>query len=117
MTDSSFRKLRDFWYAKLKKDGFEDIEDVNSPHEMLIKWDYMRFQVKYTPQKFIEKQRYYQMAYQFLNQYDFANEQEKSIWELHAEGFGCREIAKRISSKKDTVHKIVSKLINKMWGY
>jgi hypothetical protein len=119
---SHFKALQDEWYAKLKKKGFEDIEDTDSPQQYLKSWHSQYFQVKYTATTFEAKQEYYQMALSFLNDHRFANRKEKEIWKLHTDGLSLRKIASTLNAKKiqslkthkDGVNKIIAELAKKM---
>ncbi len=114
--DRPSRLLRDRWYKKLKEEGFREIEDVNSNKEFLIDWHSQFFQFKYTPQEFLEKQRYFQMTRDFLYMHKFKSKRDKQIWFLHSEGLSCMEIANKISLSKPRVHQIVFQLIRLMRG-
>jgi hypothetical protein len=100
-----FKTLRDEYYALLKEQGFEDIEDVDSPNEFLLQWTQETYRE--------DKAEYFKMATDFFNQYPFANDKEKRIWEMHAEGMTIREISGAFlvhGYSVTNVHKIIKKL-------
>lgn len=83
-----FNKLRDFWYKKLKDDGFIDIEN----NEQLSNND--KFRSKKFLASYKEKAEYYYMSNHFLSTYEFENSIDRIIWEYHTEGVSVRNIAK-----------------------
>lgn len=116
MNKAQFKKLQDKWYRKLEKSGFEDIEDTNSPREMLKTWDSQYFLHIGTPMQFEARQIYFEMCTNFLNTHKFISEADKAIWELHTEGFSLREIAKKKKRSTDAIFKTVKRLKGFMEG-
>lgn len=104
------KKLLNKWYAKLRKDGFEDIEDVNSPREYLKRWDGSWFQSFYTPEQFQARRAYYERAEEVLQPFAFKFEkaQHRTIWELHAAGVSNRKIAKKLKKSAHAINEIVA---------
>jgi hypothetical protein len=106
------KKLEAKWYKKLAKEGFEDIEqDENN----LKQWHNHFFFARYDADSFNSKAEYFQLAGAFLHEYEFANEVEKKIWELHADGLPLTEIYKVLANSGskvyiDGIRKIVNKL-------
>lgn len=89
-------QLKREWYAKLRKSGFEDIEQNESK---LKRWSSSSF--KYYPGQLAQiKQEYYYMATHFLHDYKFETPLESAIWEYHANGISAREIAKILKKAK-----------------
>lgn len=97
----TYEQLRDQWYAKLKKKGFDDIEDTQG---RLKKWSSDVFGKKALVQNggWQAKAAYYQMAERFLNEYEFATELEKTIWEYHTNAVSVRDIAETLNKAKVT---------------
>lgn len=90
----SYEELRDKWYKKLKKQGFEDIEDINGQLKMYSSTLLgNRKKVLVQHGGWQAKAEYYNLAGQFLNEYKFNTKLDKIIWEYHANGLGVREIA------------------------
>ncbi len=127
--DQDLKALTKEWYAKLKAEGFNDIEDVTSAREYIKNWS-TRFHFQYTPEEFQEKQEYYEIASNFLHSYDFAwipgaslvNWCDREIWRLHVEGVPYRKISEELSKNgwkmnKDTVNARVIKLVEIMKTY
>lgn len=115
--DKEFEALRAKWYAKLKKDEFDDIEQLDG-------------QLKVHSQRIIRAQEnkvaheakvdYYRLAGQFLHEYQFKRGLDKFIWSRHADGVSLRDIAEEIKTKKrktidkNKVHEIVKRLEDEM---
>ena len=80
-------RLRNEWYAKLKDEGFVDIEKAQLE-------DYGSDLKRYnSTQNFKEAQvEYYERAKEFLLNYEFPNESEKIVWELHSQGMTERKM-------------------------
>lgn len=80
-------RLRNEWYLKLKEDGFIDIEKAQSEE---YGSDLKRYN---STQNFKEAQvEYYEKAKEFLLNYEFPNDGEKLVWELHSQGMTERKI-------------------------
>lgn len=94
---NDYEKLRDKWYAKLKKEGFEDIE-VNEAE--LKEYSASTLRRKRDFNNWQDKAAYYSMATNFLNDYRFASELEKVMWEYHSNAISIRDIVKLLSKAK-----------------
>ena len=105
----SYEEQRDKWYAKLKREGFEDIEVIGDPHERLKLWSSTlianRTKVFTQHGGWEAKAEYYRLAAHFLNDYKFKKRVEAVIWDYHANGISIRDIAK-------TLNKVRSKKLN-----
>lgn len=111
------KTLQNRWYKILKDEGFQDIEDTNSPNEWLKSWHSLKFQ-DVTKDHYVTQQYYYNCT-NFLRSYEFKNDTQKKIWELYSEGMTGREIARQIKDlkptyKRTTVNKIIKTLEQKM---
>jgi hypothetical protein len=114
-----FLKLQEDWYARIRRDGFEDIEDTKSGNEYLKRWDSSYFQSRYCPQIFKGKESYYQSAGQFFYLNLFKNTKEKKIWFFHSEGLSMREIASKMKIKLSVVHQTIAfyrKIMFHVWS-
>jgi len=116
LTEKALTKL---WYAKLKKSGFNDIENDKG---QLKDWS-SRVQRKNEHENLLDswpgKIAYYDMATTFLNEHSFENNLDKVIWEYHTNGISYRDIVKLLKKVKIEVylvkvHKIVRRLENIM---
>lgn len=113
------QRLKAEWYKKLKDSGFEDIEDTNSPRELLKSWHSTYFFRKYTPEMFAQRQEYYEKAGRFLATHPFQYQIHKEIWQMHTEGLSIRTISASLKDSgtpmhKDAVHKVLKALIKAM---
>lgn len=110
-----FLELNKKWQKKLKKSGFEDIEqDENS----LKSWS-MIFLLNYEPITWKAKEDYYRLAAQMLQDYKFSSKTEKFIWEEHAKGTSIRSIVKLLKRKgiktyKCKVHATIKNLVKEI---
>jgi hypothetical protein len=120
MQNKKLKSLQAKWYAKLKKSGFEDIEN-GSDNPMLLTWETNYFYKHYgnRPDVVAAKFDYYLRASHLLNRPEvFENEFEKLVWEKHSEGTSIREMAKQLASKKNgtarSLRDRIAKIINKL---
>jgi len=117
--DPELKALQKHWYKKLKDEGFNDIEDTNSPRELLKQWHSTYFYRHYTVETFQDKQDYWRTCSRFLHSHTFQTVHEKKVWELYCDGQSLRQIADQLRTKKkrvnkDSLNKIVSNLIKIM---
>lgn len=115
MTQSQFKQLQRKWYNKLKDSGFEDIEDTNSPKELLKSWHDIYFHKRHTFVSFRALQIYYQNCRSFLNTHPFQSHTERMIWQMHTDGYALRQISIQMKAlaykaNKDTIGKIINRL-------
>lgn len=106
---SDFKKLQAKWYKKLKSSGFHDIEEPDSPREMLKQWA-LELARPSNALKFQEKRDYFLKATHFLNDYKFKSLKERKVWELHSDGLSLMQTAKKVRLSKSWVGTIVLKL-------
>lgn len=103
LSSKEFNELKNDWYEKLKETGFKDIETSypKSDHAFLKTWDSLYFQNKSHGFKdaayFKFKADYFYNATHFLHSAEFTQVIERNIWALHADGWGVREIARKIN--------------------
>jgi hypothetical protein len=92
-----FEALKDKWYKKLEQEGFVDVEqDENN----LKVWESTAFQNRYDARNAEFTEEYYRLAGQFLYDYNFESEQDRTIWELHSNGYTRTQITAEIKKKK-----------------
>jgi hypothetical protein len=115
---TDFDKLQAEWDEKLKESGFQDIE---SRDDRLKKWSTKLFSY-YQSDAWEAKRTYYQMAENFLGDYKFETEREKTIWAYHSEGISCRNISKIFKDagikglSKSMVFSVIKKLQKSMYA-
>lgn len=111
--------LTEKWYARLKAEGFNDIEQDS---QYLKCWHSAYFHARHSPQDFELQKEYFRKAGMFFHDYSFSSSEERSVWGLHAEGLPYRKIASHLRDQFDQIHKdrvkkIVCKLKNIMHEY
>lgn len=89
-----FLELQKSWYGKLKKSGFDDIEQ---DEDHLKKWHTHYFERNYSAEAFKAKESYYIAAGRFLHYFEFKTPLDKSIWKMHSEGHTFNEITESLS--------------------
>lgn len=119
-TSKTLLTLRRQWYARLAREGFEDIETLTRNGEIYSCLNRKRMHgrpvdnyerggerndlgvIRSSHGLFQLKAEYYRFAGQFLWDHEFKNRLERKIWALHAEGATYREIVERlgISTRK-----------------
>jgi hypothetical protein len=112
----TYQELKTYWYKKLAKSGFEDIEN----DKQQLKQSSSKFSEAVVVRTWSAKSEYYSMAGQFLHSYKFKTPLERIVWEYHANGISIRDIAdtlnkvKRQKLKKDKIFAILKRLIKEM---
>lgn len=90
---ANLAKLQKEWYAKLKENGFHDIEDrkggVGRGAPRITNQSPLQIEV-------IEQ--YYSMARNFLIDGKFDTDLDKTIWSYHSEGISARDISSTLKS-------------------
>lgn len=137
MSNSNLKQLTDKWYAKLEKEGFDDIENrqgqLKSYHSTkfiknIVTYDKMLDKKVFTQQRFQEAVRskmdataeYHRLAEHFLHSHDFQSNIQHEVWRLHTEGESYRDIAEILKKKrfkainKDKVQIIITALYKQM---
>lgn len=105
----SFKALQRKWYGILKQKGFRDIEH----NDYALTEYHSRLQNDYSPQHYLEKERYYQLASQLLHELKFQSPLHKKVWTLHAQGLPARAIARRCELKSPRSAEWIIKTIAK----
>lgn len=117
-----FQKLQTEWYKKLKKSGFDDIEET----EDLLKWsapkNLIHIRNRDKQHLFTIREDYYRLAGYFLHDYGFTKESDRLVWEQHVEGTSIRDISKYLKIKKvrmaptqvkETIHRLRNVMFSK----
>jgi hypothetical protein len=100
-----FKRLQSKWYKKLAKEGFSDIENEKDLKVLHSTWFHARHKEKNIHETHNAKREYFRLAGIFLHVHEFASDLEKTIWELHTDGFYLREIATKLRTKQNKVNK------------
>jgi hypothetical protein len=113
-----FQKLKEKWYKKLEKTGFEDIEQNEGALKV---WESFAFSNhRYNRHTFAEKQEYFSLAGRFFHEHEFESDKVKEIWRLHSEGYSLSGIYDKVKTKKrgfsrPNIYLIVKKLQKEMF--
>lgn len=115
--DKKLLKLRNEWYAKLKKAGFDDIEYApknsltypgsirpGQPNNLYVDLAF----------KWRDSEQYYRAAGHFLYDYQFDSIKDRRVWELHSQGLSLRKIESELGFSFYVVQKIVKRLKTEM---
>ena len=108
MTKKQYRQLRNKWYKKLAAEGFQDIEDVDSPNEYLKSWS-SRFR-KLPIEHYQDNLDKYLQLTEAANYLPFASDAEREVWAMYCDGHGDRTISKTTTISRHHVKKILKKL-------
>lgn len=109
---------QEIWYAKLKAEGFKDLESAYDQDGLLKN----RFKKDQHDLPAVVKdaiESYYRMAYHFLNEYKFETQLDRVIWGYHADGISVRKITKllgdvSVQTSKSTIGLKIKHLRNVM---
>lgn len=107
-----FKELQKIWYDKLRKSGFEDIEQDETK---LKTWSTELARDRRTV-SFRSKELYYYKANHFLHDYEFESNIEKVIWEYHSNNVSFRDISKILNavSKKQRSRMLIFRVIRRL---
>ena len=114
---TEYEKQKAVWYAKLKAEGFDDIEQ---DEDNLKIWTSHFFKRKSNIDLIESKIEYSHMTTSFLHEYTFKTELDKIIWTYHNEAISVRDIAKLLAEAKIanvshvTIWNTVERLIEEM---
>ncbi len=111
-----FKELNEKWRKKLKKSGFEDIENDKGQLRSSDSSEYVK---NFDPIAAYAKEEYFRRAGFFLYSHKFETSLERKIWELHVEGASIREIVKILKKRglknihRDKIHILLKPLVKK----
>jgi len=125
-----FINLRNFWYKKLKENGFNDKEVLFINEPVLMQYEYTRMATsklkydKFTANRIDEYRQYYVICENYLENGKFESENHKKIFYYHVNGMNVRAISDKIMSddsfyqkfKKTKIHKIINYYASKALG-
>lgn len=104
-----FKDLQSKWYNKLKKSGFEDLEQG----EKLLRYDGDWFHKHIDTLKYENTTMFFERCMQFGNTMK-AIKRDKKIWGYFCEGRTLMEIEKLVDLKKSRIAEIIKGLIKEM---
>lgn len=102
------RQLADQWRRKLADAGFRDVETANP--DAPLKTDIRTDGRSVMAREGEERAQYYRLALAFLHGHDFADNEERRIWQRHAEGMSYVDIAASIECTQWRVQTTVERL-------
>jgi hypothetical protein len=127
----SLKKLQEEFYAKLKADGFCDIEDITKADRPLREWHNLKFASERALQKIALRKEYQSLVDKFIGTPDFeeicqiisdasrlsengnklTKDEIRLIWILNTqEGQTERKIALQIGRSKTCIHLVLERL-------
>lgn len=118
--NKELQKLKTLWYKKLKRSGFEDIENKHGDFKVTSYTriaasknngvDYETLKVKRSA-----AEEYYRMAGMFLHDHTFEFSRERRIWSMHCEGVGVRDISRKLRVSKIIMGRsMISQVLKKL---
>jgi hypothetical protein len=102
---TEFVQLQRYWYARLKQDGFKDIEILQDNGEF-----YPLLNGTSVPKRLSEGdtvRQFYVLAGRFCQTYSFKTKTQARIWTLYCEGKPYRAIASQLRTKLCRVYKVI----------
>lgn len=114
----SFKKLQSIWYRKLKRSGFNDIEQ----DEIYLK-QYAGIREPNIDENSgipannignTRKYNYYRNCREHLGNHEFKTKWDRRVFEMHSEGVGIREIAKKLKTYRRRVHEAIQRMVKEM---
>ncbi len=120
----SFKELEAEWYGRLKKEGFEDIENTSRPDRPLKEWHSRIFKSDAAQVRRARYEDYDWRLTSFINAPDINEicsltvkhgnsslepKKVKRILELHHGGLTERTIAKKTKCSRDSINRILKK--------
>lgn len=100
LDSKEFNKLQEKWYAKLAKEGFEDLEWSDSSTGKGQNSGYLKKSPpKFDADKAAASELYYALLRNFITHDILRDMQDRMMLSLHAEGIGYREILEELKSR------------------
>lgn len=75
-------------------------------------WDSLYFLSKYSPDQFLEKQRYYELCREVLHTHKFDSARDKKIWTMHTDGLSYTQIMQQVKISRGWISAIINKVRN-----
>lgn len=113
------KQLSKEWYAKLKAEGFDDIEYSDGS----LRAAHARHPTSLDPLRRQAVEEYYTLCTHFLYEFEFERDIHKTIWEYHTNGLSARSISRilkkvklktKIGKSHDTIWRVIKKYEDKM---
>lgn len=122
--ERSFKDIEAEWYAKLNKDGFKDIEQIDKQDRPLLNYDSTHFIKPSVQARMSAREEYNKKIDSLINHRNFEKicksitshgnssltpNKVKAILELHRGGITERAIAQKIKRSQKCVHITIAK--------
>lgn len=110
---TAFERVQAKWYDKLKRDGFQDIENTRLPSRPLIQYHSFKINGKkacYSETNMSASRSYYEAATRIVQEDRFKSALQKRIWTRHSEGQTVREIAEALKIDKSSVQIMIDEV-------
>lgn len=120
------KTAQDKFYAILKRDGFEDIENADFPDRPLKEWHNHKFSSESSQSKMAIREEYQKLIDDFTNSKDFEDvcivitkhgncklsiQDIKEIWNDNSQlGHTERDIAEKFNKSKTCIHGVLERL-------
>lgn len=113
------------FYARLKREGFEDIEDTSNPDRPLKEWHSRKFTSERSRIRQEQREKYNALIDSFINSSQIGEicrlmvkhgnsvltpAKVREVLEMHGEGISERKIARQVKCSKFAVHSILVKI-------
>ena len=109
--DVKLLELRRTWYAKLKRDGFKDIEVMDDRGDMNgLLSGHNATELSGIVGKNDLRESYYRLAGRFRHEFVFSSSLDALIWELYAEGVPYRSISHQVNVSVWQVYSTVNRI-------
>ena len=109
LNSEAFKKLQKEWAQKLKDSGFEDIENSRGVLKYFCNEKFKAnrqhgLRVASIIKRNEATEEYFNEATNILRTYNFQSNLEKTIWELHCEGWGRLKILKYLRDQETEIY-------------
>lgn len=104
-------RSRRFWYARLARSGFRDIE-TGPAQDGLLRTDKRVEPTRVS--EYAAQAEYYRRATALVHTREWPSALERRIWELHAEGAPYKTIARKAGTYVKLVHETVGRIRREM---
>lgn len=102
-TPQEYRKLlkiRREWYAKLRAEGFSDIEHTDQKSGVTGDFAFLKQHQQAVAKSYnAATENFYRLARSFLEHYSFSSAMEKYLWQLYSDGLAYRKIQKLLAKR------------------
>jgi hypothetical protein len=110
-----FLAIRKEWYAKLKQEGFNDLEYWDNTSVEPKPYIKGQAPLPQNMEEWTQKQEYYEQCATYLNRMcAVLDSTEREVWQLHSEGFATSYIIRQLGLGSHKTYKIIKNLSDDM---